>query len=82
MRSRARRDRDRRGVWKRVSRFIRQLFSSGPSSDFEGSDFEGGLGVREPRQPLRPILSGAAALEPPPTETRDVWAVGEEDNAG
>ena len=39
----------------------------------------GGVGVREPRRPVHPSASGAIALEPPPTETRDVWAVGDED---
>ena len=34
--------------------------------------------VREPRRPLHPTLSGTAVLEAPPEETRDVWAVGEE----
>jgi hypothetical protein len=38
----------------------------------------GGLGVREPRRPLRPTRSGAVALEVPPDERRDVWAVADD----
>jgi hypothetical protein len=34
------------------------------------------VGTREPRRPLRPTLSGAVALEPPPDDRRDVRAIG------
>jgi hypothetical protein len=30
-----------------------------------GPDADGGVGVREPRRPLKPSLSGAIAVEPP-----------------
>jgi len=66
---------------QRLGRFLRALFSSGRSPG-EGMPFDppvGGVGVREPRRPLHPTSSGAVALESPPTETRDVWAVGDED---
>jgi hypothetical protein len=56
---------------------VRALFSSRTSGD-DPPDAEGGLGVREPRRPLAPTLSGAVTLEPPPTETRDVRAIGED----
>ncbi len=67
------------GLAKRFVRFVRALFSSTPPADDPWNDTEGGLGVREPRRPLRPSLSGAVALEAPPAEPRDVWAVGEDD---
>jgi hypothetical protein len=44
---------------------VRALFGGGSSSDVRGDDAEGGVGVREPRRPLSPTLSGAAALELP-----------------
>jgi hypothetical protein len=62
----------------RVVRFVRALFSSGRGGGEWDDDREGGLGVREPRRPLYPALSGAVALEAPPDETRDVRAVGDE----
>jgi hypothetical protein len=64
----------------RAVRRIREFFSSLPSFrnlEFP-DDLEGGLGVREPRRPVPPSLSGAAALDVPPDETRDVWAVGDD----
>jgi hypothetical protein len=70
--------RRRRGLAKRFAGFVRALFSSGPRAD-DSDEAEGGLGVREPRRPLRPSLSGAVALEAPPDERRDVRAVGEDD---
>ena len=70
----------RPGLFRRVARFLRSLFSSGPSDAWDGEgEGAGGLGVREPRRPLHPALSGAVALEAPPDEVRDVWAVGEND---
>jgi hypothetical protein len=61
--------------------FVRELFSSDPPIDptDDPRGLEGGLGVREPRRPFQPSLSGAVALEAPPDERRDVWAVGDED---
>jgi hypothetical protein len=61
---------------RRVARFVRSLFSSGPPGD-EPDDVEGGLGVREPRRPHRPTMSGGVALEVPPEERADVEALGE-----
>jgi hypothetical protein len=61
---------------ERIARFVRALFSSGPPRD-EWDDLRGGgLGVREPRRPLRPSMSGAVALEAPPAERTDVRAIG------
>ena len=71
--------RSRPGVLRRAVRWIRALFSSDPAEDEWGEEGAGGLGVREPRRPLHPTRSGAVALEPPPTEARDVWAFGEDD---
>jgi hypothetical protein len=52
---------------KRIVRFVRALFggSSSPSGWDEGRDEEGGVGVREPRRPLTPSLSGSAAVDLP-----------------
>ena len=68
----------RESVFTRVRRFVRQLFTSGPPPDPDDDELEGGVGVREPRRPVRPSSSGAVALEPPPTERRDVRAIGED----
>ena len=69
----------RPNVFVRVARFVRQVFSSGPSRDDPGAEpDEGGVGMREPRRPLRPTQSGAVALEIPPEEKRDVRAIGED----
>jgi len=65
----------------RAVQFIRKLFSSKPPTEpgvDPRDDFEGGLGVREPRRPLHPTLSGTAVLEAPTDEKRDVWAIGDE----
>lgn len=64
---------------KRVARFLRSLFSSQTPDADDPRGFSGGVGVREPRRPLHPTVSGAVALEAPPRERRDVWAVGEEE---
>ena len=63
---------------KRIRRFFRALFSSGPQEPWLDTPV-GGVGVREPRRPVRPSLSGTAVLEAPPVEMRDVWAVGDDD---
>ena len=81
---RVKRRRERRHLRRqaaRVGRFLRELFSTTPPPDpaDEPPGYVGGLGVREPRRPLRPSSSGAVALEIPPEEVRDVWIVGEED---
>ena len=69
----------RPSVFTRIARRVRQLFSSGPPSQgLEDDEFEGGVGVREPRRPRRPSQSGAVALEVPPEEKRDVRAIGED----
>lgn len=79
-RRRVRRLQRRPSVLGRFVRFVRELFSGGPESWREAPDSpSGGVGVREPRRPNRPSSSGAVALEAPPEEKRDVWAVGEED---
>jgi hypothetical protein len=64
----------------RVLNAVLELFSgSSPTvPDIGPPDLEGGLGVREPRRPLHPSLAGGVALDLPPAEGRDVWAVGEE----
>jgi hypothetical protein len=67
----------RPNVFTRIARRVRQLFSSGPPPA-DVDELEGGVGVREPRRPHRPSQSGAVALGPPPTEKRDVRAIGEE----
>jgi hypothetical protein len=47
-------------------RSIRALFGGGDSwRDAWNDDADGGVGVREPRRPLAPSLTGAAALELP-----------------
>jgi hypothetical protein len=66
-------------VIRRFARFVRSLFSSPPPDSDDPRWYTGGVSVREPRRPVRPSSSGAVALEPPPAETRDVWAVGEDD---
>jgi len=71
--------RSRPRLFKRVARFVRSLFSTRPADEWgEDGESAGGLGVREPRRPLHPALSGAVALEAPADEARDVWAVGED----
>jgi hypothetical protein len=70
-----------REVLRRFARFVRSLFSSAPPDPDDPRGLSGGIGVREPRRPIQPTSSGAVALEPPPTESRDVWAVGPDDDA-
>jgi hypothetical protein len=79
--NRKRERRQHRRSLARVAQRIRELFSTAPPAEPDediSGELEGGLGVREPRRPLNPTLSGAVALELPPGETRDVWAVGED----
>jgi hypothetical protein len=79
-RRRARKQQGRLNVRQRIARFVRALFSSGPPESNDQWDLPpGGVGVREPRRPRYPSSSGAVALELPPEETRDVWAVGDDD---
>jgi hypothetical protein len=71
----------RRRAVARTAAFLRDLFTPTPPPE-PGEDeppYAGGLGVREPRRPVMPSSSGSVALEPSPAETRDVWAVGEDD---
>jgi hypothetical protein len=49
---------------KRIARFVRALFGGRGSGD-SWDDTEGGVGVREPRRPVTPSLTGAAALPLP-----------------
>jgi hypothetical protein len=68
-----------RPSWRhRFARFVRALFSSGGAPELPPDELEGGVGVREPRRPLRPTLGGGVALEIPPEEKRDVRAIGED----
>jgi hypothetical protein len=60
-----RRPRRRVGIRKRVARFVRALFGGSSSTGSWNDDAEGGVGVREPRRPLAPSLTGAAALNLP-----------------
>jgi hypothetical protein len=53
---------------RRIARFVRALFGGGSPREAWGDDTEGGVGVREPRRPLTPSLTGAAALELPTDE--------------
>jgi hypothetical protein len=66
----ARRPSRRLGIHERIARFVRKLFGS-PDSLGDWDDAEGGVGVREPRRPLAPTLSGAAALELPADDSDD-----------
>ena len=56
-------DRVRR-LRRRISRFVRALFGGGGGTAGR-DDVDGGVGVREPRRPLAPTLTGAAALDLP-----------------
>ena len=54
------------GLRRRIAKFVRALFGGGsPSSEGWDDAAEGGVGVREPRRPLAPTLTGAAALDLP-----------------
>ena len=56
-------DRVRR-LRRRISRLVRALFG-GHGGAAGRDDVDGGVGVREPRRPLAPTLTGAAALDLP-----------------
>jgi hypothetical protein len=79
-RQRLRQLRAEKRAYALVRQWARQLFSSAPPDPVHGprDEPEGGLGVREPRRPVHPRLSGGVALDLPSAETRDLWAVGEE----
>ena len=48
------------------------LFGGGATEEGRGwADAEGGVGVREPRRPLTPSLTGGATLDLPPDESDD-----------
>jgi hypothetical protein len=53
------------GFRKRLARFVRALFGGSGSSGGWDDEAEGGVGVREPRRPLTPTLTGAATLDLP-----------------
>jgi hypothetical protein len=53
------------GIRKRISRFVRALFGGSASGGEWHDETEGGIGVREPRRPVQPSLTGAAALDLP-----------------
>jgi hypothetical protein len=59
-----RRRRRLRDLPKRLARFVRALVGGG-SADGGWDDADGGVGVREPRKPLTPSLTQAAALDLP-----------------
>ena len=59
-----------RDLRQRIARFVRALFGGGsPGGAWDEAD--GGVGVREPRRPLTPSLTGAAALDLPTDEGDD-----------
>jgi hypothetical protein len=53
------------GIRRRVARFVRALFGGSSSGGRWDDETEGGVGVREPRRPLTPSLTGAATLDLP-----------------
>jgi hypothetical protein len=59
------RPRRRLPIRKRIAKFVRALFGGGSSAPDAWDDADGGVGVREPRRPLAPSLSGAVALDLP-----------------
>ena len=62
---------------RRIARFLHVLFGGGSTGD-SSDGRNGGTGVREPRRPLTPSLSGAVAFEIPIDETRDARAAADE----
>jgi hypothetical protein len=58
-----------RRLRRRITRFVRAQFGSSPER--RDDDADGGVGVREPRKPLTPSLTGAAALDLPTAESDD-----------
>ena len=65
---------DHRGfpIRKRIARFVRALFGGSGLAREWGDEAEGGVGVREPRRPFSPSLTGAAALELPTADGGDL----------
>ena len=60
------------GLQNRITRFVHALFGGGATEEGWGwSDAEGGVGVREPRRPLTPSLTGGATLDLPTDESKD-----------
>jgi hypothetical protein len=53
------------GLRRPFARFVRALFGGSSSGGRWDDETEGGIGVREPRRPLTPSLTGAAALDLP-----------------
>jgi hypothetical protein len=53
------------GFRRRLARFVRALFGGSGSPEGWDDEAEGGVGVREPRRPLTPTLTGAATLDLP-----------------
>jgi hypothetical protein len=53
------------GLGRRIARIVRALFGGSASAGTWDDETEGGVGVREPRRPLAPSLTGAAALDLP-----------------
>jgi hypothetical protein len=60
-----------RRIPERIARAVRALFGGDSGRDSWNDDPEGGVGVREPRRPLVPSLTGAASLELPPDDSGD-----------
>ena len=54
-----------RGLPRRIVRFGKALFGGGAGGG-GWDDVDGGAGVREPRRPLAPTLSGAAVIRSSP----------------
>jgi hypothetical protein len=55
-----------------MTRFVHSLFAGGATEEgWGGADAEGGVGVREPRRPLTPSLTGGATLDLPTDESND-----------
>jgi len=72
MRRRPRVVRGLRGLPNRITRFVHALFGGGATEERSGwDDAEGGVGVREPRRPLTPSLTGGATLDLPTEEGND-----------
>ena len=59
-----------RDLPKRVARLVRAIFGGDAARGDWSDDAEGGVGVREPRRPLAPTLTGAAALDLPEDDSR------------
>ena len=55
----------------RITRFVHALFGGSATEEGWGSADEGGVGVREPRRPLVPSLTGGATLDLPTDESDD-----------